>query len=60
VVALPGWYVNSGRNAHLSDVVVINPKMHSAFTGKRNDIPLSDSLRNRIAYALMQRYPALP
>ncbi len=60
VVALPGWYVNFGRNAHLSDVIVLNPKMHGAFTAKRGGASLSDSLRNRIAYALMQRYPALP
>lgn len=59
VVALPGWYVNLGRNAHLSDVLVLNPKMHSAFTARRNSAPLSESLRNRVAYALMQRYPAL-
>jgi len=60
VVALPGWYVNSGRSAHLSDVIVLNPKMHGTFTSKRSDTPLSDSLRNRIVYALVQRYPALP
>ena len=60
VVALPGWYVTSGRNAHPSDVIVLNPKMHGTFTDKRSGTPLSDSLRNRIAYALMQRYPALP
>ncbi len=60
VVALPGWYVNSSPNAHQSDVIVLNPKMHGAFTARRNGAPLSESLRNRIAYALMQRYPALP
>lgn len=59
VVALPGWYVNAGRNAHLSDVIVLNPKMHGAFTAKRNGAPLSESLRNRVAYALIQRYPVL-
>jgi hypothetical protein len=60
VVALPGWFVNPGRDAHRSDVVVLNPKMHGAFMDKRNGAPLSDSLRTRIVYALMQRYPALP
>ena len=60
VVALPGWFVNPSRGAHQSDVIVLNPKMHGTFTDMRNGAPLSDSLRTRIAYALMQRYPALP
>ena len=60
VVALPGWYVNSTRDAHLSDVVVLNPKMHNTFTTRRGAALLSVSLRNRVAYALMQRYPAIP
>jgi hypothetical protein len=60
VVALPGWYVNSTRDAHLSDVVVLNPTMHSTFTARRGAALLSESLRNRVAYALMQRYPAIP
>ncbi len=60
VVALPGWFVNSGRDAHRSDVLVLNPKMHGAFTEKRTGAPLSDSLRTRIIYALTQRYPTLP
>ncbi len=59
VVALPGWFVNSGRDAQRSDVIVLNPKMHGPFIDKRNGAPLNDSLRTRIAYALMQRYPAL-
>lgn len=56
VVALPGWYVNLGKNAHRSDVRVINPKMHSLFFDKRTTT-ISDSLRNRIAHALTQLYP---
>jgi hypothetical protein len=60
VVALPGWYVTYGRDAHRSDVTVLNPKMHGIFVDKRNGTPLSESLRNRITFALVQRYPALP
>lgn len=57
VVALPGWFVNNSRDAHRSDVLVINPKMHGVFTDKRNRAPISASLRNRIIFALTQRYP---
>lgn len=60
VVALPGWYVTYDREAGRSDVKVVNPKMHGIFVDKQNSAPLSESLRNRIAYALVQRYPALP
>jgi hypothetical protein len=60
VVALPGWYVTYGREASRSNVKVVNPKMHGTFVDKQNSAPLSESLRNRIAYALVQRYPALP
>lgn len=60
VVALPGWYVTYGREAGRSEVKVVNPKMHGTFVDKQNSAPLSESLRNRIAYALVQRYPALP
>lgn len=60
VVALPGWYVTYDRDAGRSDVKVVNPKMHGVFVDKQNSAPLSESLRNRIAYALVQRYPALP
>jgi hypothetical protein len=60
VVALPGWFVNSGRDAHQSDVIVLNPKMHSHFTDKRNGVSLNDSLRTRIVHALVQRYPTPP
>ncbi|MEO8838401.1 MAG: hypothetical protein ABI351_06790, partial [Herbaspirillum sp.] len=60
VVALPGWFINCSRDAHRSDVIVLNPKMHNAFLEKRNGSPLSESLRTRIAYALTQRYPTLP
>ena len=57
VVALPGWFVNYSRDAHQADVLVLNPKMHSAFMEKRGGSPLSESLRTRIGYALTQRYP---
>lgn len=60
VVALPGWFVSTGKDAHRSDVVVLNPKYHVPFLDRRNGAPLTESLRTRIAYALTQRYPALP
>lgn len=59
VVALPGWYVVNGKDANRSDVSVINPKMHTIFFDKRHGPPISDSLRNRIAHALVQQYPEL-
>ena len=59
VVALPGWYVVNDKGARHSDVAVINPKMHSIFFDKNYGPPLSDSLRNRVAHALSQRYPEL-
>lgn len=57
VVTLPGWFVKPGKDAHRSDVRVINPKMHSIFFDSRGGAPLSTSLRTRIAHALTQRYP---
>jgi hypothetical protein len=57
VVALPGWFVNYSGDAHRAEVVVLNPKMHSAFMEKRGGTQLSESLRTRISYALTQRYP---
>jgi hypothetical protein len=59
VVALPGWFVSTGKDAHRSDVIVLNPKYHAPFLDRRNGAPLNESLRNRVAYALMQRYPEL-
>jgi hypothetical protein len=59
VVALPGWFVSTGKDAHRSDVIVLNPKYHSPFLDRRNGAQLSESLRSRIAYALIQRYPEL-
>lgn len=56
VVALPGWFVSPGKDAHRSDVRVINPKMHGVFVDRRG-APISDSLRNRVAHALTQCYP---
>lgn len=57
VVSLPGWFVSPGKDAHRSDVAVINPKMHGVFLDVRKGMPLSPSLRTRIAHALAQRYP---
>lgn len=59
VVALPGWYVNYAKDAQRSDVQVINPKMRGLFTDKRFGAAISDSLRNRIAHALVLRYPEI-
>jgi hypothetical protein len=58
VVALFGWFVTYSRDAHRSEVVVLNPKMHNTFVERRGGVPLSESLRTRISYALTQRYPA--
>lgn len=58
VVALPGWYVEQQRGAYEADVIVANPKMHSVFTDSRHCTPIGDSLRTRIAHALVQCYPA--
>lgn len=57
VVALPGWFVNYSGDAHRSDVLVVNPKMHNAFMEKRGGTQLSESLRTRIGFVLAQRYP---
>lgn len=58
VVALPGWYVDQRPGSHEADVIVLNPKMHFGFTDSRHGAPIGDSLRKRIAHALVQRYPA--
>ena len=57
VVALPGWFVSTSKDTYRADVIVLNPKYHAPFLDKRNGAPLSESLRNRVAYALVQRYP---
>lgn len=57
VVALPGWYVNPGKEAHRSDVKVINPKMHSVFVNTQTGSRLSAILRSHIVHALVERYP---
>lgn len=59
VVCLPGWYVTRGKDAHRSDVQVINPKMTSLFVEFGNRPRLEPSHRNRIVNALYKRYPEL-
>ena len=59
VVCLPGWFVNRGKDAHRSDVRVINPKMSSLFVELGNRRRLDPSHRNRIVTALYKRYPEL-
>lgn len=59
VVSLPGWFVRPGRDAHRSDVRVINPKMTSLFVDAGNRPPMDMAHRNRIVNALYKRYPEL-
>lgn len=59
VVCLPGWFVTRGKEAHRSDVCVINPKMTSLFVEAANRPRLDSSHRNRIVHALYKRYPDL-
>ncbi|MBS0216872.1 MAG: NERD domain-containing protein [Proteobacteria bacterium] len=57
VVCLPGWFVRSGKDAHRSDVRVINPKMTLSLldTGGRPVLP--NAQRIRIVTALYKLYP---
>lgn len=57
VVCLPGWYVIDGKDAHRSDVRVINPKMTMMFTEAGRRSPLQPAQRNRILNALHERFP---
>ncbi|MEO5963011.1 MAG: nuclease-related domain-containing protein [Thermomonas sp.] len=59
VVCLPGWFVTLGKDAHRSDVRVLNPKMSSLFVDAGNRNPFETSRRNRIVTALYKRYPDL-
>jgi hypothetical protein len=57
VVCLPGWFVTPGKDAHRSDVRVVNPKMPNLFVDVGNRPRLEASHRNRIVTALYKRYP---
>lgn len=59
VVALPGWYVSPGKEAHRSDVKVINPKMHNVFVNMQTGSRLSEILRAHIVHAVVERYPVV-
>lgn len=59
VVCLPGWFVQLGKDAHRSDVRVINPKMTSLFVDANGRPRLEMAHRNRIVNALYKRYPDL-
>ena len=59
VVCLPGWFVQLGKDAHRSDVRVINPKMTSLFVDAGSRPRLDTAHRNRIVNALYKRYPDL-
>lgn len=59
VVCLPGWFVQPDRDAHRSDVRVINPKMTSLFVDANGRPRMDTAHRNRIVNALHKRYPDL-
>ena len=59
VVCLPGWYITRGKDAHRSDVRVINPKMTSLFVEADHRPRINPSHRTRIVTALYKRYPEL-
>ena len=59
VLCLPGWFVQLGKNAHRSDVRVINPKMTSLFVDAGARPRLQVAQRNRIVHALHKRYPEI-
>lgn len=59
VVCLPGWFVRMEKDAHRSDVRVINPKMTSLFVDTGGRTRLEMAHRNRIVNALYKRYPDL-
>lgn len=57
VLALPGWWVENTKTASASDVIVTNGKNPAFMLSANFGANMSESLRNRIAYALAQRYP---
>lgn len=57
VLALPGWWVEKTKTAIASDVIVTNGKNPAFMLSPNFGANMSESLRNRIAYALTQRYP---
>ena len=59
VLCLPGWFVELGRDAHKSDVHVVNPKMRSLFTDTTRRSVLNPAQRVRVIHALQKRYPEL-
>lgn len=59
VLCLPGWLVQASRDAHLSDVRVINPKAKSLFVEPTDMPALNGEQRNRIVHALFKRYPEI-
>lgn len=57
VIALPGWWVENTQRGASPEVWVTTGKNANFMVSSRFGPALSDSLRNRIAYALSQRYP---
>lgn len=59
VVALPGWYVeNTSANAH-SDIIVSNCKNSKFMLNEKYGENLDAARKQRIAHAIIQRYPDL-
>lgn len=59
VLCLPGWFVQHGKDAHRSDVRVINPKMTSLFVDAGARPRLQVAQRNRIVHALHKKFPEI-
>lgn len=59
VLCIPGWFVETDKHAHQTDVKVINPKMTRLFSSSGRRPGLEASRRMRIEHALSQCYPEL-
>lgn len=57
VVALPGWWIEDMQRGASPEVWVTTGKSANFMTSSRFGAAISESLRNRIAYAISQRYP---
>ena len=55
----PDWFVQHGKDAHRSDVRVINPKMTSLFVDAGARPRLQVAQRNRIVHALHKKFPEI-
>lgn len=57
VVALPGWWIENTRRGPAPEVWVTTGKNANVMATNSFGSPITESLRNRIAYAISQRYP---